>query len=382
MSNWTIALGDKVLGPLSDEQAMLAARENPGAWCWQPGMSDWQLVFQNSVIRPMKKDKVTPMPAPPASMMFPKPTALPAQSGAGIPSSSPPSHSPAPAPANQDPTQSSIGHSSAGFGSGQRTDGIDYRIYGHETQYLEVELDQGESAVAEAGAMMYKTGSVEMATIFGDGSGNDSGIMGKLLGAGKRLLTGESLFTTVFTQQEPGKGVVAFAAPFPGTILPLSLADYGGKLICQKDSFLAGSKGVSIGIHFQRKILTGLFGGEGFVLQKLEGSGLAFVHMGGSIRKIELKPGERLDVDTGCLAAMTSSVDFDIRRAGGLKSMLFGGEGVFLATVTGPGTVWLQSLPFSRLAGRMLASAPQGGGERKGEGSILGGLGDIIGGRN
>lgn len=380
MSNWTIAAGGTVLGPLEDEKAKVAARENPGAWCWQPGMNDWQRVFENPIIRPMKKDKVTPLPAPTANMLFPKPGALPSQSGAGVPPAPPPSHSPR--PAAQDRGQSPIGHSSPGFGSGQRTDGVDYRIYGAETQFVEVELDQGESAVAEAGAMMFKTSSVEMTTIFGDGSDAQSGIMGKLLGAGKRWITGESLFTTVFTQQEPGKGVVAFAAPFPGTILPLSLADYDGKLICQKDSFLAGSKGVSIGMHFQKKILTGLFGGEGFVLQKLEGSGLVFVHMGGSIRKIELKPGERLDVDTGCLAAMTAGVDFDIRRAGGLKSMLFGGEGVFFATVTGPGTVWLQSLPFSRLAGRMLASAPQGGGERQGEGSILGGLGDIIGGRN
>jgi uncharacterized protein (TIGR00266 family) len=380
MGNWTIAAGGSILGPLDDEQAKLAARENPGAWCWQPGMSDWQQVFENLVIRPIKKDMVTPLPHPPEHMRFPKPHALPAQSGATTPSATAPA--PASPPASQDRTQSPVGNSSSGFGSNQRTDGIDYRIYGNETQFVEVELDQGESAVAEAGAMMFKSSSVEMDTIFGDGSETNSGVMGKLFGAGKRLLTGESLFTTVFTQLEPGKGVVAFAAPFPGTILPLSLADYGGKLICQKDSFLAGSKGVSIGIHLQRRILTGLFGGEGFILQKLEGTGIAFVHMGGSIRKIDLKPGERLDVDTGCLAAMTSSVDFDIRRAGGLKSMLFGGEGVFFATVTGPGTVWLQSLPFSRLAGRMLASAPQGGGERQGEGSILGGLGDIIGGRN
>lgn len=379
MSNWTIAAGDTVLGPLDDERAKLAARENPGAWCWRPGMSDWQQVFENPIIRPMKKDKVTPLPNPTANMLFPKPATLPAQASSNP--SAPPATS-GPAPAKQDRSQSPAGHSSDGFGSGQRTDGVDYRIYGSETQFVEVELDQGESAVAEAGAMMYKTSSVEMATIFGDGSEGSSGIMGKLLGAGKRWITGESLFTTIFTQQDAGKGVVAFAAPFPGTILPLNLADYGGKLICQKDSFLAGSKGVSIGLHFQKKILTGLFGGEGFVLQKLEGTGLVFVHMGGSIRKIELRSGERLDVDTGCLAAMTAGVDFDIRRAGGLKSMLFGGEGVFFATVTGPGTVWLQSLPFSRLAGRMLASAPQGGGQRQGEGSILGGLGDILGGRN
>ncbi|MDE1463778.1 TIGR00266 family protein [Spartinivicinus sp. A2-2] len=257
---------------------------------------------------------------------------------------------------------------------------MDYKIYGTETQFLELELDPKESAVAEAGAMMYKTSGVEMETIFGDGSQQQSsGFMSQLMGAGRRLITGESLFTTVFTQTGSGKGKVAFGAPFPGTILPISLSDYHGKLICQKDSFLAGAKGVEIGLHFQKKILTGLFGGEGFILQKLEGDGLVFVHMGGTVHKMELGIGETLHVDTGCLAAMTESVDYDIKRAGGIKTMLFGGEGFFFATLTGPGTVWLQSLPFSRLAGRMLAAAPGGGGRSQGEGSLLGGLGDIFG---
>ncbi|MCX4026880.1 TIGR00266 family protein [Spartinivicinus sp. SM1973] len=256
---------------------------------------------------------------------------------------------------------------------------MDYKIYGTETQFLELELDPKESAVAEAGAMMYKTSGVEMETIFGDGSQQQSsGFMSQLMGAGRRLITGESLFTTVFTQTGSGKGKVAFGAPFPGTILPISLPDYHGKLICQKDSFLAGAKGVEIGLHFQKKILTGLFGGEGFILQKLEGDGLVFVHMGGTVHKIELGIGETLHVDTGCLAAMTESVDYDIQRAGGIKTMLFGGEGFFFATLTGPGTVWLQSLPFSRLAGRMLAAVP-GGGRSQGEGSLLGGLGDLFG---
>nr|WP_268935118.1 TIGR00266 family protein [Spartinivicinus ruber] len=257
---------------------------------------------------------------------------------------------------------------------------MDYKIYGTETQFVELELDPKESAVAEAGAMMYKTSGVEMETIFGDGSQQQgSGFMNQLLGAGRRLITGESLFTTVFTQTGSGKGRVAFGAPFPGTILPIALSDYHGKLICQKDSFLAGAKGVEIGLHFQKKILTGLFGGEGFILQKLEGDGLVFVHMGGTVHKIELGVGETLHVDTGCLAAMTESVDYDIQRAGGIKTMLFGGEGFFFATLKGPGTVWLQSLPFSRLAGRMLAAAPGGGGRSQGEGSLLGGLGDIFG---
>ncbi|EKF7416743.1 TPA: TIGR00266 family protein [Pseudomonas aeruginosa] len=266
---------------------------------------------------------------------------------------------------------------SSGFGTADVTEGIDYQIHGTDTQFVELELDQGETAVAEAGAMMYKTRSVEMSTVFGDGR-ETTGLVGKLFGAGKRLITGESMFTTVFTQQAPGKGRVAFAAPYSGTILPLHLKDYGGTIICQKDSFLAGARGVSIGVHVQKKILTGLFGGEGFILQKLQGDGLVFVHMGGTVHKLELAEGESLDVDTGCVAAMTHQVNFEIRKAGGLKSMLFGGEGVFFASLTGPGTVWLQSLPFSRLAGRMLAAAPQGGGKDAGEGSILGGLGRLI----
>lgn len=229
--------------------------------------------------------------------------------------------------------------------------------------------------------MMYKDSDIEMNTIFGDGSGQDGGFLGKLMGAGKRVLTGESLFATVFTHQGAGKAQVAFGAPYPGTILALNLAEQGGRLICQKDSFLAAAKGVQIGIHFQRRILTGLFGGEGFIMQKLEGDGWVFVHAGGTLHERTLAPGERLHVDTGCLAAMTADVDFDIVQAGGIKSMLFGGEGLFFASLTGPGTIWLQSLPFSRLAGRMLAAAPQRGGS-KGEGSVLGGLGNLLDGDN
>jgi len=256
-------------------------------------------------------------------------------------------------------------------------DMIDYRLVGEDIQFVEIELDPGESAIAEAGAMMYKSAGVEMATIFGDGAGQDKGFMSALVGAGKRVLTGESLFTTVFTHAGEGKAHVAFAAPFPGTILPIHLPDVGGRLICQKDSFLAAAKGVSVGLAFQRKILTGLFGGEGFIMQTLEGTGWVFVHVGGTLKKRDLKAGETLHVDTGCLAALTDSVDYNIVQAGGIKSMVFGGEGLFLATLRGPGTVWIQSLPFSRLAGRMLASAPQRGGSR-GEGSILGGIGNIL----
>ncbi|HEX6144701.1 MAG TPA: TIGR00266 family protein [Geminicoccaceae bacterium] len=258
-------------------------------------------------------------------------------------------------------------------------DEIEYTVFGTEMQYVEVELDPGESAIAEAGAMMYKDASVEMTTIFGDGSGQEgAGFLDKLIGAGKRVLTGESLFTTVFTHSGHGKAKVAFAAPFPGHILAIHLSEVGGRLICQKDSFLAAAKGVQIGIHFQRKILTGLFGGEGFIMQKLEGDGWVFVHMGGTLMKRELKAGEQLHVDTGCLAALSDTVSYDIMQAGGIKTMLFGGEGLFFAKLQGPGTVWLQSLPFSRLAGRMLAAAPQRGGSQ-GEGSVLGGFGDIFG---
>lgn len=252
---------------------------------------------------------------------------------------------------------------------------IDYKIYGHDMQYVEVELDPGESAVAEAGSLMYKDTAVEMTTVFGDGSGQGGGFMGKLVGAGKRLLTGESLFTTVFTHTGTGKARVAFAAPYPGTILALDLDKFGGRLICQKDAFLAAAKGVSIGLAFQKRILTGLFGGEGFIMQKLEGDGLVFVHAGGTLLERELEAGEELHVDTGCLAALSQTVDYDIVTVGGVKSMIFGGEGVFFARLRGPGHVWLQSLPFSRLAGRIMANMV---GRRTDEGSVLGPIGDIL----
>jgi uncharacterized protein (TIGR00266 family) len=258
---------------------------------------------------------------------------------------------------------------------------IDFEIKGQELQFVEIELDPGESAVAEAGAMVWKDASVEMTTVFGDGSadaGGGGGFMGKLMGAGKRLITGESLFTTVFTHTGTGKARVAFSAPVPGTILPINLAQIGGTLICQKDSFLCAAKGVSIGIQFQSKAMTGLFGGEGFIMQKLEGDGWVFVQMGGTLIERDLAPGQRLHIDTGCVAAYTPTVDFDIVRAGNVKSMIFGGEGAFFASLTGPGHVWVQSLPFARLAARVVATARPAGGQNRGEGSLLGGLGDLI----
>ncbi|MDB5452994.1 MAG: hypothetical protein JWO33_1572 [Caulobacteraceae bacterium] len=260
-------------------------------------------------------------------------------------------------------------------------DDIDFEVKGQELQFLEIELDPGESAVAEAGALVWKDASIGMTTVFGDGSGGQgAGFMGKLLGAGKRLITGESLFTTVFTHNGQGKARVAFASPTPGAILPLNLAEIGGQLICQKDSFLAAARGVSIGVHFQKRVMTGLFGGEGFIMQRLDGDGWVFVQMGGTLVERELLPGQQIHVDTGCLAAYTPTVDFDLEMAGGVKSVFFGGEGLFFARLTGPGKVWIQSLPFSRLAGRMLAAAGPRGGQNRGEGSVLGGIGDIIGG--
>lgn len=235
---------------------------------------------------------------------------------------------------------------------------IDYQIVGDDLQFVEIELDPGEAAVGEAGAMMYMEDGISMDTLFGDGSEQQSGLMGKLFGAGKRLLTGESLFTTVFVNQGQGKKRVAFAAASPGKIIPIHLRELGGTLLAQKDAFLCAAKGVSLGIAFQRRLGAGLFGGEGFILQKLEGDGYVFLHAGGTLVEKQLKAGEVLRVDTGCVVAFQPSVDFDIEYVGKLKSALFGGEGLFFATLTGPGHVWLQSLPFSRLADRILSHAP------------------------
>jgi uncharacterized protein (TIGR00266 family) len=334
MHQWFLSYNGQSMGPLDTQAAIAQALKNPNGHCWRQGFSDWIPISACAELRPDN-------------------------SGA---SAAPPS---LPPPAS----------------STTRADQIDYKLYGEDMQFVEIELDPGESAIAEAGSLMFKEASVAMETVFGDGSQASSGgsFMDKLVGAGKRLITGESLFTTVFTHQGAGKAKVAFAAPYPGTIIPMQLSTHGGKIICQKDSFLAAAKGVSIGLFFQKKILTALFGGEGFIMQKLEGDGLVFIHGGGTIIERELKAGERLDVDTGCVVGFTESVNFDIQRVGSVKSMLFGGEGVFLATLTGPGKVWIQSLPFSRLAGRMFSAAYQQGGSRD-EGSVLGGLGGILSG--
>jgi uncharacterized protein (TIGR00266 family) len=255
-------------------------------------------------------------------------------------------------------------------------DVVDYEIKGAEMQFVEVELDPGEAAIGEAGSMFWMDTGVAMDTVFGDGSrgatGSGGGLFDKLLSAGKRLVTGESLFTTVFTNESAGKKKVAFAAPYPGKIVALNLRDLGGTLICQKDAFLCAARGVSLGIAFQKRLSTGFFGGEGFIMQKLDGDGLAFVHAGGTILRRELQPGQSVMVDTGCVVAYTPNVDFEIQYVGKIKTALFGGEGLFFAKLTGPGTLWLQSLPFSRLASRIFAAAPQTGGGRKEEGGLLG----------
>lgn len=330
MPQWYFTYGNQQYGPMDDTQARSWAAQNPNGHAWREGMAEW-------------------LPIPSIPELTPASAAVPAVAAPAAPLSA----------------------------STQAHD-IDFKIFGSEMQFVEIELDPGESAVAEAGAMMYKDASIQMDTVFGDGttSGAGAGFMDKLVGAGKRLLTGESLFTTVFTHTGSGKAHVAFGAPFPGTLMPLRLSDLGGRLICQKDSFLCAARGVSLGIYFQRKILTGLFGGEGFIMQKLEGDGLVFVHAGGTVVERTLGPTDVLHVDTGCVVAFQDSIGFDVQQVGGIKSMLFGGEGVFFARLQGPGRIWLQSLPFSRLAGRMLMAAARG----REEGSVLGPIGGILSG--
>jgi len=259
---------------------------------------------------------------------------------------------------------------------------IDYKIFGDDMQYVEVELDPLEAAVAEAGGMMYMEDGIMMETIFGDGSQQSSGFLGALMGAGRRLLVGESLFMTVFQNQGQGKRRVAFGAPYPGKIIPVRLPQLGGELLAQKDSFLCAAKGVSIGIAFTKRFGAGLFGGEGFILERLQGDGLVFIHAGGTILQRDLAAGEVLRVDTGCIVAFQPSVDYDIQFVGKVKTALFGGEGLFFATLRGPGRIWLQSLPLSRLAGRITAASPQTGRGGREEGSMLGGLGRLLDGDN
>ena len=250
---------------------------------------------------------------------------------------------------------------------------LDYVISGEEMQCVEIELDPQETVLAEPGSFMMMTEGIEMNTMFGDGS--NKGLVGKLFTAGKRLLTGESLFMTAYTNTSSGKRQVSFASPYPGKIIPLDLTKLNGKVICQKDSFLCAAKGVSIGIEFRKKLGAGLFGGEGFIMQKLEGDGLCFVHSGGHVIEKTLQPGEILKVDTGCIVAFTHQVNYDIQFVGGIKNTLFGGEGVFYARLSGPGTVWIQTLPMSRLAGRIIRYGGAGGKE---EGSVLGGIGKLL----
>ncbi len=259
---------------------------------------------------------------------------------------------------------------------------IDYHVYGEEMQYVEIELDPQEVVVAEAGSFMMMENGIKMETIFGDGSTEQQGFLGKLLTAGKRVLTGESLFMTAYINQDLAKRKVSFASPYPGKIVPIDLTQYQGKFICQKDSVLCAAKGVSVGIEFSRKLGRGLFGGEGFIMQKIEGDGMAFVHSGGTLARKELQAGEVLKVDTGCIVGFTKDVDYDIEFIGGIKNSVFGGEGLFYATLRGPGVVYIQSLPFSRLADRIIASAPKAGGSGREEGSLLGGLGRMIDGDN
>jgi len=257
-----------------------------------------------------------------------------------------------------------------------RNDEIDYRIFGEEMQYVEIELDPNETAIAESGSFMMMDDGVQMQTIFGDGSQNQgSGLLGKLFGAGKRLLVGESLFMTAFTNTGYGKKKVSFASPYPGKIIPLDLLQLGGKVIAQKDAFLCAAKGVSIGIEFQKRLGTGIFGGEGFIMEKLEGDGMAFMHAGGHVFERQLQPGELIKIDTGCLVALSQTVDFDIQFIGGIRNSIFGGEGLFFASLRGPGKVWIQTLPVSRLASRILSFGTT---RRKEEGSILGGLGNLL----
>jgi uncharacterized protein (TIGR00266 family) len=340
MQQWWMAIGGHQVGPVSEEEIVNNIRNgsvDASTLVFTAGMSNWKPVRE--------------VPQLASYLGGSAPTA-----GAVVP----------PPPA------------------GRRAHDIDFHINGNEMQFVDVELDPGESAVAEAGVMMYMTAGIEMETVFGDGSTQQGGgLMGALLGAGKRLLTGESLFMTIFTSRGPGKQHVAFAAPYAGKIIPIDLASQGGELICQKDAFLCAARGVSLGIAFQRKIGVGLFGGEGFIMQRLQGDGLCFVHAGGTIHALDLRPGESLRVDTGCLVALQPSVNYDIQFVGKVKTALFGGEGIFFATLTGPGKVWLQSLPFSRLADRIYKAAPRLGKGRREEGSALDafGLGDLIDGR-
>ncbi|MFN8392318.1 MAG: TIGR00266 family protein [Bdellovibrionota bacterium] len=317
MAQWYFSYGGNSEGPYDQAQAIARAQKDKNGHAWREGYGEWLPI---SKIAELNQAGGPPLQPPPTNMTT--------------------------------------------------SDQIDFKIMGSEMQFVEIELDPGESAIAEAGAMMYKSQYIRMESVFGNAAPSSGGFMEKLVGAGKRLLTGESLFTTVFTHTGQGKAHVAFAAPFPGNIIPVTLRNIGGTIICQKDSFLCAARGVSIGIFFQRKILTGLFGGEGFIMQKLEGDGLVFMHAGGTIVERQLAANEVIHVDTGCVVGFQPTVQFNIEQAGNIKTALFGGEGLFVASLQGPGKIWLQSLPFSRLAGRMLMATQS----QREQGSVLGGF--------
>lgn len=330
-------------------------------------MNEWYLIENGQSVGPMSLDQLAqrlPAAGGPQAMIY----------GPGMSNWAPAAS--VPAVAGRLSTGGSAGAPPLPPGVGRRADVIDYEIFGHEMQYVEVTLDPNEMAIAEPGGMMFMEPGIVMQTVFGDPSAQQKqGLFGKLMTAGKRMVTGESLFMSTFVNQGHNRQKVAFAAPYPGKIIPMHLDQHRGELICQKDSFLAAARGVQIAIAFQKKIGVALFGGEGFIMQRLTGDGIALLHAGGTIMERVLQPGETLRVDTGCIVAMQPSVNYDIQFSGGIKNSLFGGEGLFMATLTGPGKVWLQSLPFSRLAGRVLANA--GGG--KDEGSLLGNLGGFLG---
>ncbi len=336
MSDWYIAIGGQQQGPHSLHELLPRFKSGelkPDTHVFTDGMSDWATASERSEFGPaFGGDPTVALPAPPPSL--------------------------------------------AGRG---RADVIDYEIFGEEMQFVEITLDPGEACISEAGAFMYMDPGIDMETIFGDGSGQQSGgLFDKMLSAGKRVLTGESLFMTIFGNSANKRQRVAYASPYPGRIIAVDLKEHGHTLLCQKDAFLCAAKGVSVGIAFQKKLGAGLFGGEGFILQKLDGDGLAFMHAGGTVVERTLEHGERMRLDTGCLVAFEQQVSYDIEMVRGIKSAIFGGEGLFYAALTGPGKVWIQSLPFSRLAKRVFAAAPQTRGGRKGEGSVLGGLGDLM----
>jgi uncharacterized protein (TIGR00266 family) len=334
MQNWYIAIGGQQQGPFTTEEVVEKIRSGSvgrDAHVFAQGMANWEPISSRAEF----------------SQAF----------GGAAPSPTPPVPSSRPGSAHE----------------------IDYEIFGDEMQFVEITLDPQEACVAEAGAFFYMDPGIEMETIFGDGSAQEGGFMGKLMSAGKRVLTGESLFMTVFANTKSGgRQKVAFAAPYPGSIVPLDLKALGGTMVCQKDAFLCAAKGVSVGIAFQKKIGAGFFGGEGFILQKLEGDGLAFAHACGAIIEKTLNAGETIRVDTGCLVAFEPRVSYDVQFVSGVKTALFGGEGLFFATLSGPGKVWLQSLPFARLASRIFSAAGPVKGRSKGEGSALGSIGDLL----